>query len=92
MDGMVVAFFVPVVLFMCIVAPTWIFMHYRSKQRSQSELSEEERAALESLAARAEIMAERIDTLESILDAETPGWRTRGQAEDVGNELRKVKS
>ena len=77
MDGMVVAFFVPVVLFMCIVAPTWIFMHYRSKQRAQGALSEEERAELEALAAQAERMIDRIETLEAILDSETPEWRTR---------------
>jgi phage shock protein B len=82
MDGVAVAFFVPTVVFLVIVAPLWIFMHYRSKQRSQSELSEDERQALESLGARAEMMAERIETLESILDAETPGWRKRAQPDD----------
>ena len=39
--------FVPMVLFMVIVAPTWIVMHYRSVNRSSSQLSEEDRQALE---------------------------------------------
>ncbi len=82
MEGWVVAFFVPTVVFLVIVAPLWIFMHYRSKQRAQTELSEDERVALETLGRRAEMMAERIETLESILDAETPGWRKRSQAEE----------
>ena len=77
MDGMVVAFFVPIVLFLCIVAPTWIFMHYRSKQRAQGALSEEERAELEALSVQAERMLDRIETLEAILDSETPQWRKR---------------
>ena len=81
MDGVAVAFFVPTVVFLVIVAPLWIFLHYRSKQRSQSELSGDERHALESLGSRAESMAERIETLESILDSETPGWRKRAQAD-----------
>jgi phage shock protein B len=81
MDGVAVAFFVPTVVFLVIVAPLWIFLHYRSKQRSQSELSGDERHALESLGSRAESMAERIETLESILDAETPGWRERAQSD-----------
>ena len=34
MDGIVVAFFVPAVIFLTIVAPVWIYMHYRSKQLS----------------------------------------------------------
>ncbi len=67
----------PTVIFMMFVAPLWIFMHYRSKQRSQSTLSDEERAELETLAAQAERMMDRIETLEAILDNETPGWRKR---------------
>jgi len=82
MDDLVVAFFVPTIVFLVIVAPLWIFMHYRSKQRAQSELSSEERQALEQLASRAERMAERIETLEAILDSETPGWRGRLQADE----------
>jgi phage shock protein B len=81
MDGMVVAFFVPVVIFLTIVSPVWIFMHYRSKQRAQGALSDEERLELESLSVHAERMVDRIDTLEAILDSETPGWRKRIQAE-----------
>ena len=75
MDGIVVAFFVPTVLFLCIVAPIWIFMHYRSKQQAQGALSEDEREELEALAQTAERMNKRLETLEAILDAQTPGWR-----------------
>ncbi len=81
MDGIVVAFFVPTVIFMVIVAPAWIWMHYRSKQHAQGALSEAERAELETLALQAERMLERIDTLEAILDAQTPDWRKRNGVE-----------
>ena len=67
----------PGVLFLIFVAPIWIIMHYRSKGRSQGMLTEDERADLERLASSAENMRERIETLESILDAETPDWRRR---------------
>jgi phage shock protein B len=77
MDGIVVAFFVPTVIFLVVVAPAWIWMHYRSKQHAQGALSENERMELENLALQAERMLERIDTLEAILDAETPEWRKR---------------
>lgn len=88
MSDVVVAFFVPTVVFLVIVAPLWILMHYRSKQRSLGELSAEERQLLEQLAVRAERMGERIETLEAILDDETPGWRGRLSA----NEYSKVAS
>ena len=81
MDGWMIAFFVPMVIFMTIVAPVWIFMHYRSKQRAQGALSDEERLELETLSVNAGRMMDRVDTLESILDSETPGWRKRMQAE-----------
>lgn len=77
MDGIVVAYFVPAVVFLAVVAPIWIFMHYRSKQQAQGALSEDERMELEALAAQAGRMTERIETLEAILDAETPDWRDR---------------
>ncbi len=81
MDGMVVAFFVPTVIFLCIVAPVWIFMHYRSKQNAQGALSEVERVELESLTAQAQRMMDRVETLEAILDSETPEWRKRMRVE-----------
>ena len=82
MSDVVIAFFVPTIVFLVIVAPLWILMHYRSKQRARSELSAEERQLLELLTVRAERMGERIETLESILDDETPGWRGRLSAQE----------
>lgn len=67
----------PTIIFMVFVAPIWIFMHYRSKQNAQSKLSTDELEELEKLAAQAQRMVKRIETLEAILDSETPGWRHR---------------
>jgi phage shock protein B len=81
MEGLHVLFFVPTILFLIFVAPIWILMHYRSKRRSRHELSERESALLEELLHQAERMADRIETLEAILDHETPGWRRRAQTD-----------
>ena len=75
MSGIVEAFFVPVVLFMVVVAPIWIIFHYKSKSNVVNGLSAVERAELEEMIAVANKMAARIETLESILDAESPDWR-----------------
>ena len=66
---------VPSIVFIVIVAPLWVWLHYRSKRRAQVALTESERDNLEALLLKSEAMMERIDTLESILDAQTPEWR-----------------
>jgi phage shock protein B len=54
-----------------------LVLHYRSKKQVKQGLSEEEFATLQQLAEKAELMADRIQTLESILDEEAPKWRER---------------
>ncbi len=77
MEGIVVAFFVPVVVFLVIVAPIWIIFHYKSKANVVNGLSASERAELNEMIEVANKMAARIETLESILDVESPGWREK---------------
>lgn len=76
MDIMVVLF-VPIIVFLIIVAPIWIVLHYKSKGQLASGLSEGERADIEEMIHVANKMAGRIETLESILDVESPGWREK---------------
>nr|WP_211245033.1 envelope stress response membrane protein PspB [Thalassotalea mangrovi] len=68
---------VPVILFMAIVAPIWLVLHYRSKRQIGQGLTEDEYQQLSELSDLADKMAERIKTLEAILDAETPDWRDK---------------
>lgn len=68
---------ISMMLFMIFVAPVWLIMHYRSKRQVGQGLSETEIRSLQNLSEKAEIMADRIETLESILDAEAPDWRNR---------------
>ena len=82
MDELFPLIFVPTLLFMVVVAPIWIINHYRVKGRTNASLTEDERLELERLVNAAAGMRERIETLESILDAETPGWRGRPGAAD----------
>jgi len=77
MDGIVVAFFVPVVCFLVIVAPIWIIFHYKSKSNVVDGLTASERAELDEMIEVANKMAARIETLESILDVESPEWREK---------------
>ena len=72
--GMLMA---PLILFVLVVAPIWIILHYRSKRQMNQGLNEEEREPLALLADQAKRIRERVQTLERILDADSPGWRDR---------------
>ncbi len=67
----------PVIIFMVVVAPIWLILHYRSKGQVSQGLSEEEYIQLSELSELADNMTDRIQTLEAILDAETPDWRSK---------------
>lgn len=67
----------PVIIFMLVVAPIWLILHYRSKKQISQGLTEEEYHQLTELSELADKMADRIKTLEAILDAEAPEWRDK---------------
>ena len=69
------AFVAPMVIFLVLIAPLWLILHYRNKERTQTSLSVDEKEELEALAIHAERLEERIRILEAILDEETPHWR-----------------
>lgn len=71
--------FVPTILFLTVVAPIWITMHYRSVNRSSRSLNAEDRSNLEHMLETVDRLTERIATLESILDDDHPGWRQQVQ-------------
>jgi phage shock protein B len=68
-------FFVPVIIFLVIVAPIWLVLHYVTRWRSSRTLSREDERMLVDLWESAKRMELRIQTLEKILDAEAPQWR-----------------
>ncbi|MDG1751832.1 MAG: envelope stress response membrane protein PspB [Thalassotalea sp.] len=74
MEEIIVA---PVIIFMIVVAPIWLILHYRSKRQISQGFSEEEYIQLSELSELADKMTDRIKTLEAILDAETPDWRNK---------------
>jgi phage shock protein B len=75
MEDWLVAIFVPVIVFLVIVAPIWIILHYKSISRTADGLSSGERAELDDMIEVADRMAARIETLEAILDVDNPDWR-----------------
>ncbi|RFF30085.1 envelope stress response membrane protein PspB [Wenzhouxiangella sediminis] len=69
--------FVPLILFMVIVAPIWLILHYATRNSANRRLNTKDEALMEDLHESARKMEERIHTLERILDADSPNWRNR---------------
>ncbi len=70
---------IPAILFVLFVAPIWLFLHYRSGRQTDRGLSEPDRARLKALMAQADLLQERVQTLERLLDVECPEWRDDNQ-------------
>lgn len=68
----------PLIVFLVIVVPVWLFLHYRNKRTGVTgiEAANGDSEVVE-LWQTARRMEERIRTLERILDADTPNWRGR---------------
>ena len=77
MEGIIALLVTPLILFMIFVAPVWLILHYRSKKQVNKGLSEDERTQLNMMAEKVEKMRELEKTLESILDADSPNWRSQ---------------
>ena len=77
MEGIIALLVTPLILFMIFVAPVWLILHYRSKKQVNKGLSEDERTQLNMMAEKVEKMREREKTLERILDADSPNWRSQ---------------
>jgi len=74
--------FVPTILFMVIVAPIWITMHYRSVNRSSRSLGQEDRKSIDHMLETVDKLTDRIGALESILDEDHPQWRQQVNRQD----------
>lgn len=82
-------FAVPLIVFLVIVAPIWIVMHYRSINRSSQALNEEDRENIDAMLATIDTLQDRIRALESLLDIDQPGWRSHehGRTKERGEDL-----
>ena len=78
MSAIWIVFVVPAILFMIFVAPIWLVLHYRSNRQLGNGLNEQELARLTALVAQAELLQQRVHTLERLLDVDNPQWRGGG--------------
>jgi phage shock protein B len=72
-DGLVAI----IIIFMVIVLPLVIIMHYVTKWKATQGLSDDEQHLLEGLWKDSKSMESRLNALETILDDEVPEWRKK---------------
>ena len=65
------------ILFLVIVLPLGLILHYVTKWKTSKGLSNEDERMLEELWESAQRMESRINALETILDNEVADWRKR---------------
>ncbi|HEX6999434.1 MAG TPA: envelope stress response membrane protein PspB [Gammaproteobacteria bacterium] len=71
------ALFVLSVIFMTVVLPLIIIMHYSTKWKATKGLTDDEERLLEELWRQSESMQSRLNALETILDDQRPEWKKR---------------
>ncbi len=65
------------ILLITVCLPLWIIFHYITKMKTSKGLSPEDEKMLSEVWESANRMQDRINTLERILDVESPDWRRR---------------
>lgn len=65
------------ILAITICAPLWIIFHYITKMKTAKGLTAEDEKMLTEVWESTKRMEDRIQTLERILDIESPTWRRR---------------
>jgi phage shock protein B len=65
------------ILFVTVLAPLWIIFHYITKMKMARGLTPEDEKMLTDVWESTKKMEDRIQTLERILDIESPSWRQR---------------
>ena len=72
---------IPVIIFVGLIVPLWIMFHYVTvwirMRANKGALDPAAAADMQALARTAEQLEQRLESLETILDADTPNWRDK---------------
>ena len=66
-----------IIVFMVVILPIWLLLHYLAKMKKLQGLSKKDEATLAELWQTGSQMKKRIEALETILDEKDPDWRQK---------------
>ena len=73
----IIALFIPIIAVGMIPFIVWINLHYKYKNRALGTMTEDQVVELDQMSKIADILDQRVNVLERILDDEVPNWRER---------------
>ena len=71
----ILVFLIPIVAIVMGIGSGMLKMHYQHKERMMNHMSGDQIAELDQMSKIADILDQRVDVLERILDDEVPNWR-----------------
>ena len=71
----ILVFLIPIVAIVMGIGSGMLKMHYQHKERMMNHMSGDQIAELEQMSKIADILDQRVNVLERILDDEVPNWR-----------------
>jgi phage shock protein B len=77
MDTGVLALMIPIIAICGGIGAGMLKSYYNHKERMMGHMSEDQMAELERMSRVADILDQRVNVLENILDDEVPNWREK---------------
>ena len=73
----VLVFMIPIIAIVMGIGSGMLKMHYKHKERMMNHMSGDQIAELDQMSKIADILDQRVNVLERILDDEVPNWREK---------------
>ncbi len=71
--------FIPMVAIACIfIGLPWLILHYVTQWKRGANLTREDENLLDELYDMARLLEDRVETIERIMTADDPSWKSRG--------------
>lgn len=77
MEPETLALMIPIIAIVMGIGSGMLKMHYKHKERMMDHMSEDQIAELSQMSKIADILDQRVNVLENILDDEIPEWREK---------------
>jgi len=71
----ILALMIPIIAILMPVFIVWVVAHYRHADKQLNQLDPKQAAELTQMSKVADMLDQRVNVLERILDDEVPGWR-----------------